>query len=405
MNVKRAAQLSPDDFHRYPTEARSVVVEHLDLLRELPPILLPLLLQEAIAYDWRFPMERRELDQQLAYLGSLSKTQLDTLLGGFSRLTLSIELTDSNWIDTPSVFVEQLAAHLWATHQMDSFRTAAEDYAAAWRAASPPVKLGLQRLGIVVIGQGVAATDYPLFRKLRPKGVYFSSVSAQDGLQTLLAAVAARASANALPYGHWYIDGGAAELVNPAVTAISYAGLQPARTALLSRMQSVIESGSSGPEALRSALVQMKPQDIGLPAEGTAAVLGHFQMSLLAEGSGTQIFSTTFAQWAAREAMRRAQPATLMVRFAPRQRQQPMNELLSGKHPSNELDPEGSLLDGDMAAYYTWLNQQRLAGADQAAFLAWFEGHNQAVAIGPSMPHGTVSQSPTTLQQILTWAS
>ena len=39
-------------------------------------------------------------------------------------------------------------------------------------------------------------------------------------------------------------------------------------------------------------------------------VLERFKVSLLTEGSGTQIFSTSFAQWAAREALRRAQPLT-----------------------------------------------------------------------------------------------
>jgi hypothetical protein len=189
------------------------------------------------------------------------------------------------------------------------------------------------------------------------------------------------------------------------VTTVSYAGLEPARTALLNRMQGVIESGTSGPEALRTLLAQVKPQDVGLAADNDAAVLNHFQLSLLTEGSGTQIFSTTFAQGAAREALRRAQPTTVLVRFAPRQRQQPMNELLSGKHVSNELDPDGSLVDADMAAYYTWLNQQRLSGADQAGFLAWFEDHNQVIAIGPTLPHGTVSSAPATLEQILVWIS
>jgi hypothetical protein len=47
------------------------------------------------------------------------------------------------------------------------------------------------------------------------------------------------------------------------------------------------------------------------------AVLSRFQVSVLTEGSGTQVFSTTFVQWAAREAFRRAQPLTLLLRFAP----------------------------------------------------------------------------------------
>jgi hypothetical protein len=397
------AQLTPGSFHRYPPQAQRLCVEHLSLLRELPLILAPLLLREAIAYDWRFPAERREIDAQLAYLGGLSKPQLETLLGSFAQLTLSSELAESNWIDTPGVFIEQLTSHLWATHQMDSFRTAAQDYAAAWQAANPSVRPELQRLGIVAIGQGVSSTDYSLFRKLRPRGVYFTNVAPQDGLKTLLAAVAARASSHPAPYSHWYIDGGTAEALPSAITTISYGGLDRARTALLNRMQKIIDSGSAGPEALRTLMAQLKPGEIGLPADGDAEVLGHFQLSLLTEGSGTQIFSTTFAQWAAREALRRAEPATVIVRFAPRQRQQPMNELLSGKHTSNELDPEGSLVDADMGAYYTWLNQQRLPGAAQAGFLVWFEGHNQAIAIGPSLPHGTISQTPATLGQILTW--
>ena len=134
-------------------------------------------------------------------------------------------------------------------------------------------------------------------------------------------------------------------------------------------------------------------------------MLDRFQVKLLTEGSGTQIFSTTFAQWAARETLRRAQPLTLLVRFAPRQRQQPMNELLSGIRSDAALDPAGSLVDADMGSYYTYLNQQRLTGAEKSSFLVWFEGHNEAVAIGPALPRGTASSNPTDLKQLLTWVS
>ena len=94
-------------------------------------------------------------------------------------------------------------------------------------------------------------------------------------------------------------------------------------------MQLEIQSGGMGPEALRTILGRLRSEDFQLI--GGDPVLNHFQLSLLTEGSGTQVFSTTFAQWAAREALRRAQPQTLLVRFAPRQRQKSMNELLA--HP------------------------------------------------------------------------
>jgi hypothetical protein len=156
-----------------------------------------------------------------------------------------------------------------------------------------------------------------------------------------------------------------------------------------------------GPETLRTMLLEMQPHELG--ATEPDPILSRFQVRVLTEGSGTQIYSTSFAQWAAREALRRAQPVTLLVRFAPRQRERSMDELLSNTKSGaeTEVDPEGSLIDADIGGYYTWMNQQRLSGADESAFLIWFEDRNEAVAIGPSMPRGTSSSSSMNLGQIL----
>jgi hypothetical protein len=133
--------------------------------------------------------------------------------------------------------------------------------------------------------------------------------------------------------------------------------------------------------------------------------MDRFEVKLLTEGSGTQIFSTTFAQWTAREVLRRAQPHTLLVRFAPRQRQRPMNELLAGTGSNIEVDPTGSLVDADMAAYYQWINQQRLPGSEKSSFLVWFEVHSQALAIAPSLPRGAESSSALNLGELLSLAA
>jgi hypothetical protein len=130
-------------------------------------------------------------------------------------------------------------------------------------------------------------------------------------------------------------------------------------------------------------------------------VLDRFQVKIFTEGSGTQIFSTTFAQWTTREALRRAEPLTLMVRFAPRQLQRPMNDMLANKDTHPEVDPVGSLRDGEMAAYYHWINQRRLPEADHSAFLIWFEGHNTALLIAPGLPRGTRSTSEMDLKGLV----
>ena len=221
--------------------------------------------------------------------------------------------------------------------------------------------------------------------------------SLRVGFASCWTLVAVRAKAHPGPYEHWYIDGGEAVDHSAALTCVSYNALEPARAALLRKMQTEIDRPGMGPEALRTLLAQMRPADLGMDREASSKpkdeVLERFEISLLTEGSGTQIFSTSFAQWAAREALRRAQPLTLLVRFAPRQRQKPMNELLSATDARPDLDFVGSLVDADMGAYYNWINQQRLPGAEQSSFLVWFEGHNQALGIGPSMPRGTESTS------------
>ena len=185
-----------------------------------------------------------------------------------------------------------------------------------------------------------------------------------------------------------------------ALTCVSYQGLASTRSALLSNIQAEVSRPGMGPEELRTHLARLQPADLGMDKAGDP-VLDRFQLKLLTEGSGTQIFATTFAQWSGREALRRAQPLSLMVRFAPRQRQKPMNELLSASESTADLDLAGSVVDADMAAYYHWLNQQRLPGSDRSVFVAWFEGHGQAVAIGPSMPRGAQSDQPLKLDALL----
>jgi hypothetical protein len=398
------SDLKPEQFNGYPPEARKLVTAYVAALRRLPLSFLPSLLREAIEYDFKFPAERRALEKELANLDSLPAEQLKDWLQGFAQIHLSSQLEHSDWINAPAQFVEQLSSYLWTTHQLDAFRIAALAYADRLRAVVPPEKPPVPRLGITIIGQGVTAHDEPLFRKLRAHGAYFSRVKPENGLELLMNVVAARAKAHPVPYGHWYIDGGQAAAYDPALTCVSYRALESMRAALSGKIRSEIERPGMGPENLRTLLAQLRPADLGLAKAGDA-VLDRFQVKMLTEGSGTQIFSTTFAQWTAREALRRAQPLTLLVRYAPRQRQKPMNEMLSASHEVAELDPLGSLIDADMGAYYNWLNLRRLPGAEQSSFLAWFEGHNEAIAIGPSLPRGTESNAATGLERLLSWAS
>jgi hypothetical protein len=393
-------ELKASQFAGYPPEARKLAAGRVSLLQQLPLSLLPLLLREIIVYDWKFPPERSELDHQLAYLESRSPDERRQVLAGFAKLHLSPELESSDWVNEPGRFSEQLTTHFWSTLQIDAFRAAAIDYVRTINAAAPHATPAIPRLTMVVLGKDVAENKYRLFRKLRPHGVYFSRVQPENGLRILLDAAEARAQAHPTPYGHWYIDGGSEEPASKeGIIRFSYESLAGARAVLQDKMQKTFQSGI-GPESFRTMLGRMRPAELGLE-DLPDGVLSRFQVSLLTEGSGTQIFSTTFVQWAAREVFRRAQPLTLLLRFAPRQRARQMNELLAETLHRPELDPQGSLVDADMGAYYTWLNQQRLAGAEKSSFLVWFENHSEALGIGPSFTRASESSNPVALQHLV----
>lgn len=378
------AQLQNQDFATYPPEAQKLAVDHLALLRRMPLAFEPLLLREVIGYDWKFPVERRELEEQFGYLRGMSEEAFANEMKPFAAIQLSPELEATDWVADPAGFSERLSAHLWATHQIEAFRAASVEYVKKLDGSRTARTLAMPRMVAVVFGQGARGSTYPLFRKLRRAGTRFNNVHETDGRAALLAALKTRATKSPEPYAHWCVDGGKSAPPDDKIAQMSYAQLQGVRDALVTKMRQVMAPGGAGPEALRSMMARMKPQELGLAGEGPEGLLNRFQINVLTEGSGTQLFSTTFVQWSAREILRRAQPLTLVTIYAPRQREQSMQEQLSGKPHEVQTDAMGSLIDADMGAYYTWINANRLPGAAETNFLAWFEEGKEAVAVGPS---------------------
>jgi hypothetical protein len=389
-------ELKAESFANYPPRGRAQAVAQLALLQELPLAFVPFLLKDVVAFDWKFPIEQTELTNQFAYLNRNWKGEMQP----FERLKLNEKLEEVDWVNEPARFLEVLSAHLWATQQMDGFRSASETYVRKFHASLPAVKLPTHRLGIAVIGDGVSATEYRLFRKLRRNGVYYSNVNPESGMESIAKTLRARAEAHSGPYVHWCVDGEDIRQTLPGFTCVAYDSLTPVRTKLAAIMLKAYESTRFDPEQLRSTLAAITPETVDMTVSGDGA-LDRFQLSLLTEGSGTQVFSTTFVQWAAREALRRAQPLTIYTRYAPRQKEKTMDELLGGVAKKTATDPEGSLIDGDMGAYYTWINMQRLPEADSSRFLVWFEQHREAVAVAPGLKAGTEVSTPIDMAGLL----
>ena len=389
-----------ENFRSYPPLAKGLACDHLALLRSLPVVLAAVLLREVIDFDVRFPRERADIEAQFTFLEGLSAGERSRLIKGFADLSLPSALVAEDWVRFPQKFEEDLSAYLWASKQHDAFRIVASQFTEALAEATPPSPPPARRWTVVVLGPELRKDGYPLFRKLRPHGVFYPHVENDGGMTTVLEELSARASATNLPYGHWYVDGGMPEQgVRGAFSRVSWEESAALREKVLQMVQRVIDSGGGGPEMLRSvmanwALEAHKPQS-GDP------LVDQFVMSVYGEGAGTQIFSTTFAQWAAREILRRAVPVSLVTRFGPRQKQRTMNEMFNEPASNVALDFAGSLVDADFGAYYTWINLNRLSHSDAATFIAWSEAHRQAVAIGPGCPRGTEAPNPAPLSQLL----
>lgn len=393
------AELNAKSFDNYPPRAREQSRKYLPLLQELPLLLTVVLLREIIQFDTRFPREQAAIQAQLDHLLALPLQQRKTLVDGFARISLSPSLIAYDWVNAPQKFEEQLSAHLWASHQIDQFHTISIAYVDAMQKALPTPPSTSQRWTAVVLNPDLRNDAYPLFRKLRPHGVFFPHVEAGDGMPLLLEYQSKMAAKSALPFEHWYIDGGTPHpLQDDAISSFSWSSSSNIRETVLSKVHSVIGANGSGPEMLSSTMAAWATSN--KLATGPNAPLQELVLSVYGDGSGTQIFSTTFVQWSSREIMRRAEPISFLARYGTRQKQRGMNEMFSGianEHP----DPAGSLIDADLGAYYTWINLGRLSGADSASFLAWSEAHQQAVVIGPGFPRGTESAEPISMARIL----
>lgn len=239
-----------------------------------------------------------------------------------------------------------LATYLWSQNQIDRYHKAAQEYLQKVTKEAPPA---IPRWTIVVVGQGTENTVRPLFRRLMPHGTLFTQVDPAGGLETLLAKVSSRAQQHPLEYGHWYIDGGEFPTViagSAGLTAMSYSSLVPVTKrdfALLKQFTSAASDGRVvGVEAVRSYIAGLTPEAVGLKETATDAPLRHFEVNLLTQGAGCQIYSTTFVQWASRECLHCAQPLTLLARFATRQINAPMEQLLARDPLQQVQDKEGS---------------------------------------------------------------
>lgn len=380
---------------------RSYAETVLPELRELPPPLAALLLQQANRYEVMFPRERRELDETLVRLRLPRSAAAEQALAGFRKLRVPPEVRLPNWEAEPAAYAETFTAAMWSSSQIAAFRAAAQQVLPAESADDSKVPRAI----VIVFDSAMRSAEASpqLFRRLRPAGTLYTRVKAADTSQPLQEWMGARVLLSQEPYAHWMVSGGlsAAWALPDSVVKLAYGDLRPARLQLLEKMNSARYGGKSGgPEGLRSAMLAMHGRDMGMRGDDDP-ILHAFAADVLTGGSGTQLYSTSFVQWTLREMLRRARPRTALAHFSQRNASASMDVRLSNPEAEPPLDPAGSLTDAEMHAYMTYINLLRLPAARQASFLVWHPGYRQALLIGPKSTAGSTVADETDLNHLL----
>jgi hypothetical protein len=396
----KPTELVASSFDSYSKAARQFAIEHLPLLHRLPMAVCPSFLQQIQNLDTSFPAEQDSPREQCDSMQSLGAERYAALAAPLEDLSIPKVLQSMDWVHAPEEFIDELTAFLWSSGQIGQFRSGAS----ALFAALPTRVEMTHRLVFAVLGQGAQVEDGKALRKLSKVGVLLTSLKAETAFQEIRKAMAEHAAKATAPYASWYIDGGA---ISPEMTSalpdtvlVSYPGLAKLRDRVLTRMQTALTNGSGGAEQMRTRLAGTSANEVGAAEITPDPVLQRFYTELFTRSSGPQIFSTSFVQWAGREVARRAQPQTLMLRYAPRQSHRDLNEMFAPAQVSS-LDAQGSFRDAEMGAYYNWIEMHRITAPGRLTFVAWVEDRSLAVIAGPNSPAGAVCITPMTIAQAL----
>ena len=260
----------------------------------------------------------------------------------FATLRLSPELERLDWRSDAAGFVCKMTAELWSTGQIGTFREAAKLLGPTAMTAEQGAQTSKRRFVAIALDRRLSAVGKTpvLFRMLRPYGTFFPYAHDENEAETLASWLAARANAHPEPYTHWQISGDIwKEPTAAPVVSLSYNGGLTEREKLLAFFNTVPNSAASqGPEGLQKVLQHLSPEQIGMSAISDP-VVRTFALDTLTQGSGTQLYATTFVQWTVREALRRARPESLLAWFTPRYEATLMDWRIS--HPDREQAPEG----------------------------------------------------------------
>jgi hypothetical protein len=409
-------------------EAVALTREHSELLARLPATVHAFILVELRKWPLLFAPEQRYQRALLEHLAGLSATVLTSAASGITRVETEAGITRLGRQD-PARLQDDAQALLRKHRLVASWRTEIDAF---FQTIDPVLDARLypadapRRLVVQLYGEGIAVQTNSLWSRFKGTGIRIPLKldDRRDGfLRTLFAGSVDSKSGVALfattregsslgPLDSWIIESHEAlhDLVSgsatpgagpsaprdsrqsPQLTGLSFDRLQAYRDELMRSLYNKILSGVESPQAFAAYARSLKITPASDALVHASEALQAFVRDVFLTGNGTLFVNNTFVEWAAVQALRRAQPRILVTRFGVRDKLKPFSSLLLFSQPraSDQIplieDPVGSFVDVEQLSYYVWLNAEKSAAyRNKTLYLFLAEGIEEMLAIRSDM--------------------
>jgi hypothetical protein len=399
-------------------EAATLAQRHGDVLARLPATVHAFILVELQKWPMLFGPEQRYQRALLEHLSRLPGPELDQAAAGIGRIEADAganRLSDRN----PARFQDDAQALLRKRGQVVAWRREVDGF---FQRVDPALEVQLypadapRRLVVQLYGSGIAVEREKLWSRFKGAGVRVPlNLEETNGTERFLRALfGAReqdsaapalfaAATRSAPLDAWLVeshealhalcDAKSGGTSAGSLTGLSYDRLRTYRDDLTRALNSKIQSGVESPQAFAAYARSLQ---IAPPAGAllySADILLAFVRDVLLTGNGTLLVNNTFVEWAAVQALRRAQPRILVTRYGVRDKLKPFSSMVLFSQPraSDRIpivqDPVGSFIDAEQLSYYVWLNAEKSpAYRKKTLYLFLAEDVDEMLAIRSDMP-------------------
>ena len=420
---------------RLTGEASTLAGPHAPTLERLPATFHASILIELEKWTTLFAAERAYQRALLEHLTGLPAAERERMFAAVARVEAEAGC-DRIATKAPGAFQDEAQAVLRKHRLLARWR---QDVDAVFQSIQPALDARLhpadapRRLIVQIYAGTIAVQAAQLWSRFRGQGVRIpltldGTRSSDAFLRALFgsgggAGDAAGATGDTLfgtvgggsgstPLDAWLVESGealhvcseplaSAPSAVPTSTGLSYDRLRGYRDDLTRALYDKIQAGVESPQAFaayaRSLRIAPRPGALRHAPD----VVQAFVRDLFLTGNGTLFVNNTFVEWAAVQAIRRAEPRLLVARYGVRDKMKPFSSLLLFSQPraSDQIplieDPVGSFIDVEQLSHYVWLNAEKSPAYRQRTLhVLLAEGIDQMLAIRSGAEAGSASGSP-----------